>query len=295
MSDAGRVDAPRLRELATLADLAALRRLARLASEHHLPAFAAGLAYGAVFALLPIMLLLVLLLGVFGAVGLVERSIEEIDGALPSDVIDLLRDQLLIVARTDHDLGSGVLVSAIVAIWGASGAMRRVMEALNVVHGVEEGRSFVRRIATSVVLALGAIFLFAVAAAVIALGGGVTEHVFEALGIGRDAAPIWDALRWPVLVIMTWLVIAGAYRFAPARRHVGGLLTPGTVLATAAFVVFTIIFSWYVGSVGGLGAAWGSLAGIVLFLLYIQYAGLVVLAGAQLDAFLVAERSGTAR
>jgi membrane protein len=48
-------------------------------------------------------------------------------------------------------------------------------------------------------------------------------------------------------------------------------------------VLFSVVFSWYVGGVGSVDATWGSVAGIIVLLLYLQYAGLIVLLGALID------------
>src|SRR5690606_9985425 len=147
----------------------------------------------------------------------------ELELVLPAEVADLIREQLQAVAGTSHgtQLSLAALASIGVAVWGASGAMRRVMEALNVVHGAEETRSFVRKLLTSVLLASGAIVVSAVTVAAIVLGGDVAAKVFGVVGLGADAATAWQWLRWPVLLALVWLGIASAYRFAPASRKVG--------------------------------------------------------------------------
>jgi membrane protein len=279
--------APRIRELVGTLDLAFLRELVARIGSLHLGAFAAGLAYGAVFALVPVLALLVLLLGLFNAESLVARAIDQLQDVLPPDALSLIEDQLLSVAATEQSgsYGVGVLFSVGVALWGASGAMRRVIEALNVVHRVEDTRSFVRRLVVSVLLAVGAIVTLAAMVAIMVLGGNVAERVFHVLGIG-GAAGTWDWLRWPLLLALAWLAVAVAYRFAPASRVCGGFATPGTLVAIVGWVGFSVAFSWYVGSVGSFDSTWGPVAGVIVFLLYLQYAGLIVLVGAAIDVLL---------
>lgn len=275
----------RAREIRNVADIGFLRQLLARIGELHLVAYAAGLAYGAVFALVPVIVLFVTLLGVFHADGFVARGMAELRGVLPADVSSLIQTQLTSVAKTRdaQSFGIGAFVSALVAIWGASGAMRRVMEALNVVHRATETRSFLRRLLVSVVMAVGAIVILVVTLFVSVVGGGVASSVFDVVGLGADAEFVWSLLRWPMLLVLAWAGIAGAYRFAPAARQVGWLLTPGTIVATSAWVLFSAVFSWYVGGIGNMSATWGSVAGVIVFLLYLQYAGLIVLVGALVD------------
>jgi membrane protein len=204
---------------------------------------------------------------------------------LPDDATDLIDEQLTSVAATNDQggFGIGAVVSALVALWGASGAMRRVMEALNVVHRSEETRSFGRKLIVSVTLAVGAIVIIVATLVVAVLGGEAASRVFEVIGLGEAAEDVWAIVRWPILLVLAWAGIAGAYRFAPATRQVGGLLTPGTIFATVGWVLFSVLFSWYVSGIGDMSAAWGSVAGVIVLLLYLQYAGLIVLLGALID------------
>jgi membrane protein len=97
------------------------------------------------------------------------------------------------------------------------------------------------------------------------------------------------------MLVLAWAGIAGAYRFAPCTRQVGGLATPGTIFATVGWVLFSVAFSWYVGGVGSVDATWGSVAGIIVLLLYLQYAGLIVLLGALIDVELYDAHRSTSR
>lgn len=277
-----------MREITRVATPAFLKRLGAAIGEHHITAFAAGLAYGAVFALVPVIALLVLLLGVFGAVDLVARTIDELRPLLPADMLQLVEEQLLRAADTTKSgaFGIGAVVSAAVALWGASGAVRRIMEALNVVHGVDETRSFIVKTVTSLVLALGAIVLIVASLVVVVVGGGAAERVFSVIGLGDGAADAWSYLRWPALFVLLWIGVAGIYRFAPAARQTGGVFTPGTAIATIGWVGFTALFSIYVGVAGNFSASWGALAGMVVLLLYLQYVGIIILTGALVDVLL---------
>lgn len=279
---AGAPDASALRKVA---DVGFLRGVAQRIGTLHLMAFAGGLAYGAVFALVPMLVLLILLLGIFQAEDLVARAMTELGPVLPSDAATLVERQLENVATTSNTSGLslGAIVSVLAALWGASGAMRRVMEALNVVHRADETRSFVHKLAVSVALALGALAVIIFTLVTVVLGGDAAATAFEVVGLGDGAAAAWRWARWPVLLVLVWLGIAVLYRFAPAARQVGGLLTPGTIIATIGWLAFSFAFSWYVGGMGDMSATWGAVAGVIVFLLYLQYAALIVLVGALVD------------
>lgn len=257
-------------------------RIVELIGQRHLTAFAAALAYGAVFATVPILVLLFLILGAFDAVGFVARALDELRPVIPKDMFALLEEDLLAAAESasGRSLGAGAVVTALIALWGASGAMRRMMDALNVVNECEETRSFVHRMVLSIVLAVGALALLTISLMTIVVGGDVAARVFAVLGLGSSAEEMWALIRWPLMGIAAWLGIAGLYRLAPAQRRADGFSTIGTIVAVVGWMVFSAGFSWYVGAVAKFGSTWGAVAGLIVFLLYLQYAGLIVLVGA---------------
>lgn len=271
------------------------RDTARLTGENHLMAFSSALAYGAIFGLAPILVLIVLSLGVFGAEDLVLRAISELRPVLPAPILDILETQLTRLVQTEQSsaLGVGIAVSALLAIWGASGGMRRLIEALNAINRVEEHRGMLPRIGLSIVLALGEIVLVVISLAVVVIGGDAAERVFAVVGLGTEAAHLWDSMRWPALLVVLWIGIVLVYRLGPDQRKIDRIITPGTVIAASGWAIFTAGFSFYVGA-ADLFSAWGAIAGALILLLYLQYVSLIILLGAQVDVILATRSSSQA-
>lgn len=279
--------APRMGDLRQLTHMSFLKQVGAGIGANHLTAYASALAYGAVFAIVPLIAVLVSLLGVFNAVGLVSRAMDELRGVMPADVLSLLDTQLSQVADSHHSgtLGIGAIISVLVALWGVSGAMRRMMEALNVVEGSDpDPRSKVKRYAVSLALAVGAVVLIVAALLVIVVGGGIADRLFSIIGIGDTAATVWSVLRWPAFVLLALVGVGLLYRSASGTRTYRNVITPGALVGTFGWVAFTALFSLYVRSAGSFDAAWGAVAGVIVFLLYAQYTGMILLIGALVDA-----------
>jgi membrane protein len=288
---------PRARELARVVQPTFVRAVAPRMGALHLRSFSAAVAYGAFFALLPMLVLLVALLGLVGAQVLVDRALAELEPVLAPDLLELATAQLQDILDRGRGgrFGVALVVGLLVAMWGAGGAMRRITDALNAVQGVVEDRSWLHRLAVSTTLAIGAIVLLALTLAFAVLGGDAARTVLAILGIEQLAGDTWLLLRWPVLCAAAWLGIATTYRIAPSVRRPGTLATPGTLLATGSWIAFTWLFTWYMDAIGTLGAAWGAFAGIIALLVYLQYASLIVLFGALVDRQLRDDRDHLAR
>jgi len=279
--------APRLGDLRELGSLSFLKEVGAGIGANHLSAYAAALAYGAVFAVIPLIAVLISLLGVFNATDLVSRAINELGGIVPADVLSLLDTQLQQVATTNRSgaLGIGAIIAVLVALWGVSGAMRRMMQALNVVEGSDpDPRGKVRQYLVSIGFAFGAVLLIVAALLVIVVGGGVADSLFGIIGLGSTASTVWSVLRWPAFVMLAFVGIGLLYRYGPGTRTYGNVLTPGAVVGTAGWVAFTAVFSFYIRMAGNFDAAWGAVAGVIVFLLYAQYTGMILLIGALVDA-----------
>ena len=121
-----------------------LKRTFKEVGEDHLGAFAGNLTYKTLFALFPFFVFLLSLLGLFGAEGLVDTLIGYVNEVLPPTATQFLQDQLLGVARSraESAFTVGAIVSILLALWGVSGALRSIMEAMNVMYEVEEDRPF---------------------------------------------------------------------------------------------------------------------------------------------------------
>jgi membrane protein len=282
-SEANDVRVPLTRGRLGLVDLG--KRLGRELSRDHVDAFASSLAYKGLLALFPFSILIVSLLGVFGAQGLLNDMLDRVSGALPTEASTLLRDQVF--ALTDPDkvgvFTFGAIVGAVVALWALSGAMRSVMESMNVMYGVEDRRGLIARYVRSIVLAVIVVALFAVALALVVGGPDAARAIAAATSLGDAFVLTGSIVQWPVLVALVMLGFALVYWAAPAVDQRFRFITPGTIVATVAWLAFSLAFSAYANHLGSFNATYGALAGVVVLLLYLHWSSFLLLVGAELN------------
>jgi membrane protein len=115
--------------------------------------------------------------------------------------------------------------------------------------------------------------------------GGLADRLGQLLGIGSTGILIWDIAKWPVLAVLISLALALLYWASPNVRHPGfRWLTPGSALAVLLWVFASAGFGLYVANFGSYNKTYGSLAGIVIFLIWLWISNLAVLLGAEFDA-----------
>jgi membrane protein len=260
-----------------------LKRTAKEIQEDHLAAFAGNLTYKGLFALFPFFVFLLSLLGLFGAPDLLQTLIEQARGVLPQGAIDFLESQLLGIAgnKAQGAFTAGALVSILLALWGVSGAFRSVMEAMNVMYEIEEARPFWKQLMISVFLSLGVAALLLFALVLVVFGPEIGGAVADVVGLGYVFEIVWNVVQWPVLLFLVVLAFALVYYYAPDVEQRFRWISPGSIVAVVAWLLFSLAFSLYVEF--GSFDAYGSIAGIIILMLYIYYSAFIMLVGAELN------------
>lgn len=257
-----------------------VRRTLKEVGDDHVGAFAGNLTYHTFLAIFPFALVVLSVLFLAGEEGLLRDGVTNLEasGALSSGAADVIIDQIeSLAASTSGSLGWGLVLSVVVALWAVSGAMRSIMEAMNVMYEVTETRSFVGRYVNSLLMSLLVAALFTVALGLIVVGPSIAAQVGD---VGRWA---WLILQWPVAIGFVLLGIALVYYVAPAVDQDWKWITQGSIFATTLWLVFSLAFSAYVNNFGSYNETYGALAGVVILLLYTFYTSFIVLIGAEIN------------
>lgn len=275
---------------------ATLRRVAAGFLEHRMPTFAAALAYRGLFALFPFVLLLVVLVSLFAPPDTFGRLMEEVKAQSSEQVpeqlepvVDRGREQIKplegLSRRAERQADGGVLIVAVgVALWSVSSLASTVADAFNTAYGLLETRPWWKVQALS--LLSGPIVALAVIAAVLLMltGPQLAEGIAGALGVREVFLFLWGWLRYPVALVLLWVVLSFVYRYSPAVNQTLGSVWLGAAVAVIAWALTSVGFSVYLANFADYGVTYGSLGAAVGLLLYLDLSASIVLAGAELNA-----------
>lgn len=258
---------------------ALLPRALRHAHTSRLPLLSAGIAFFAVLSIAPV---LVTALSVYGAVNTPAQGLEqlsEVAEILPPEVEALVADQLTsITAASGRVQTVRGLVGLVIALWTATTAMLALIDAVTVAYHEHETRTFPRRLLLALGFVLGGALLLG---ALIALAGGAATVLSAAPDLVRGAG--WT-LVWLLLAVLTSLVLASIYRFAPDRKQPGWRWTsPGAVAATILWVATSMALFAYVQTLGTYESTYGSLAGVAISMFWLWVTVLLVVIGAAVN------------
>lgn len=252
---------------------------------------AAALTYYGVLALFPALLVLVSLLGIAGE-SVTSRVLASLERLTPGAAREVISDA---VRRLQDDGGVGSLlavVGLVVAIWSASGYVAAFIRASNAVYDVPEGRPVWKVLPLRLGLTLTLMVLAVVGALIVVFTGSLAREAAAALGVGDTGMTVWSIAKWPVLVVLVTVMIALLYWAAPNAKGRGFTwVTPGCLLALVIWMIASAGFAFYVANFGSYDRTYGTLAGVIVFLVWLWITNLAVLLGLEFDAEMVRQRA----
>ncbi|MGK9149336.1 YihY/virulence factor BrkB family protein [Plantibacter flavus] len=245
---------------------------------------AAGLTYFAILSMFPAVLALVSILGIFGQSRAGTDALLEIVGNLaPGDSLGFLTDAVNQFVQAPA-IGFALVVGIAGAVWSASGYVGGFGRALNRMYGVEEGRKIWSLRPTQLAVTLVVLVVITLIALALILSGPVAQAIGQALGFGDTGLTVWSIAKWPVMAVALVFVIAVLYSATPnVKPERFRWMSVGALAALVILLIASVGFGFYIANFGSYDATYGSLAGIVIFLLWIWIANLALLFGAQLD------------
>lgn len=246
---------------------------------------AASLVYFGVLALFPGLIAVFSLLGVVGQSDAAATTVLGIiDDVAPGGTADLLRGPVQEIASSPG-AGFALVTGLVLAVWSASGYVRAFGRGMNRIYEIDEGRPFWKLVPSQLLLTVVMVVLVTLAALLLVVSGPVAEALGRALGLGEAVVITWNIVKWPVLVAIVVLILAILYYGAPnAKQPRFRWISVGAVVAIVLLAVATVGFGLYVANFSNYDRTYGSLAGVVVFLLWLWIANMAILFGAELDA-----------
>ena len=262
-----------------------VRQTAARAAHNEVLAYAGNIAFRGLFALFPALLALLWLLNVLHAERFVGTLLVLSKTAMPDTASQPL-EALLASASQEKVSGAvtvGALLSVILALWSLTGMTRAMMVGLNAIYGVDERRPFWKSTAIALALAVAVAALLLSALFLTVFGSALAQRVAETTGLGPGVRWAWEIVLWPVLVAIVLTACALLYSVGPDVEQRFRWVSPGALLATLLWLLFTVLYSLYVNRFASYEDVYGALAGIIVLMAYFYGAAVILLVGAEMN------------
>jgi membrane protein len=262
-----------------------LRKTMREFSKDQCTDIAASLTYYAVLALFPAV---IALLSLVGLVSNGSKTVTTLLGIFKQvgagSVAHTLQGPLLQLSNTPG-AGFALIVGLLGALWSASGYVGAFGRAMNRMYEIREGRPVWKLRPAMLLLTLVLVLLAAVTMVGLVVSGPVAQAVGNAIGLGSTALTIWNIAKWPVLLAVVVLTVGLLYWGTPnIKQPKFRWISVGAAVAIGVWIVLSALFGFYVSHFSSYDKTYGSLAGVIVFLLWLWITNLALLFGAELDA-----------
>jgi membrane protein len=260
------------------------RRLWRESLQDELLGRAAQLAYYALLALFPALIFLTALMGLFSVGSFMPELMTYLRDVLPADALSMVQRFLTQVAEGS---GANILsLGALGALWASSSGVTAIMDALNIVFGVKEDRRpFWRARLIAILLTIGLAGFVILSMGLVLYGPTLGRWVADLMGFGDVFTWMWNVLQWPIITGLMLIVVAAIYHICPDRRvKRWRWLTPGSLFAVVMWLIVSLGFKAYVDNFGNYNKVYGSIAGVIVLMLWFYWSGMVLLLGGEINA-----------
>src|SRR3954468_1086380 len=265
-----------------------LKRTAVSFYDDQMTQHAAAMTYYGLMSLFPALLLGVSLLGLLGQYPETYNAVVSyLRDVVPPDTLNAIDHSIKRAIQHKGNATAGLVIGAVIALYGTTGVLESARRALNVVFGVPSGRSFLHRKARDIVSSFVLIGLVLITLILVFVGGTLADHVF-----GESGAHAWNLLRWPLALVVAMLAFAYIYYVTPdlpERRF--KVMTPGAAVAVIVWIAISYGFSEYLSHYSDVNAIYGTFAGAIILVAWVWLSNVTLLFGAELNAALSRERA----
>ena len=250
----------------------------------HLTDLAAGLTYYAVLSVVPGLIVLVSLLGLMGP-DATQQVVNQANAIAPGSSAELIQTLIQQAQANQRGAGFGAVLGLAIALWSASGYVAAFMRASNIVYDIGEGRPIWKTVPLRIGLTVFALVILLIGVLIVVLSGPVAEQIGDLLGLGETTVLVWNIVKWPILVVLISVLLAVLFWAAPNAKQQGiKWVSPGGVIAVLIWLGASALFALYVTHFASYNKTYGSLAGVVIFLVWLWLTNIAVLLGLEVNA-----------
>jgi membrane protein len=242
---------------------------------------AAALAYQVLFSLFPFIIFLIALLGFLNLSDFFAWLQQQAAAVFPDQAMDQVNR---VINELQKPQGGLLSAGAIIALWTASVGTRTVMHALNVAYNVKESRPIWKRFPLSILYTIGIAAMMIIAATLLVIGPEAIQWLAERVGLEQLFVILWTWLRWPVILLLLITAVTLVYYVAPNVEQEFRFITPGAVISVIAWIAASLGFDFYVRNFADYSVMYGSIATIMVLLLYFFISAAVLLFGAEVNS-----------
>jgi membrane protein len=246
---------------------------------------AAQIAFYAMLGLFPFLIFLLSMISMFPlGESLQPILLEELNSQMPPEAAQYVTN---VVIGILPEANQGLLSFGLLAgLWGASMAIGALITTINRAYNIRPRRNIVTQKILSIVLVLTLSALWLLAMLIILTGPQITQQIFQWMGIASETNFFWTSIRLPMAFLLNLTALAILYYIAPEAKQKFRWIMPGALTATVLWFLASGGFRIFLRNFGQYNKTYGSLAVVVILLVWLWISGLIFLLGAEVNALM---------
>jgi membrane protein len=272
-------------EFGGLTPLTLAKQTIKEISKDDVSGHAAELSYYFLLALFPALLFMITLLGFMAGPGseLRNQLLAKMTLAMPGSAADVIDKTLTEINASASGLKA--ILSAVGALWAATGGIDAISKTLNIAYGLQETRPWWKQKLVSLGLTVALSVLIILALSVLAFGGRIGEWGANLVGLGHTFAVIWEFAQWPIALGAMFLSFSMMYYFAPNMKDPQWYwISPGAAVGVVIWVLASSAFSLYLRFFNSYSKTYGSLGAVIILMLWLYITGMSILIGGEANS-----------
>ena len=261
-----------------------LKRARREFKEDHLTDLAAALTYYGVLSIVPALIVLLSILGLLGQ-STTNEVVSQVEAVSPGSAASFVKTLITQAQANRTGAGLGAVFGVLIALWSASGYVAAFMRASNIIYDIGEGRPIWKTLPIRVGVTVLAVIILVISAVIVVVSGPVARQIGDVIGVGDTAVLLFNIIKWPVLAVIISLLLAVLFWASPNAKQAGiKWVSPGGLIAVLMWLAISALFAVYVANFSSYDKTYGSLAGVVIFLVWLWLSNVAILLGAEINA-----------
>ena len=208
---------------------------------------------------------------------------------LPSEIQSIVTDFLRELQSSSS--GSFFTISFVAGLFTASTAVFKLIKIINSSYGFDEKRGFIKLRLIALFFTLSLITMFFMLILTQIFGEIIYATAIKYLDIDNEFFDkMWRIAKNIIPLAYMLITFMLLYKFSTSNSKENmvtfkGVL-PGAIFSTLGVIIVSIVFGFYVSNFGNYSITYGSLGGIIIFLIWLYLLSIIILIGAEINATL---------
>lgn len=239
-----------------------------------------NLTYKIFFSLFPFIIFLISLVGFLE---LDETYLaEQFYSVVPDDIESMIQTFIdeVIYTKNPNILSFSLFLS----IWSASWGFDTVIKSINKAYGEKDTRSIVRKVLINMASVVGFAFIIVISFVMLIFGDHIMQFIQRHFEINEAVILAAEFLRYILAVSAVFFAVLMINKVSISKKVTWKSLVPGSAMTVVLWIVVSKLFNIYVKNFSRYSKVYGSLAGIIIFLLWLNIICIVFIFGCAANA-----------